>query len=485
MNALGVAEAEAPLRRKRWFRLWPRSLGGRTALVLVVALMVVQAAGLTIHALDRVDLQRLVQAREISARAFTAWRMAVLAPRERRAALLADFELPAGMTVDVAPSPAVRPGMRPPDPQAMRMFRFDPRNLPPPPFPPPGLPGDPAFGPPRPTGAAPFARLRPRETLFADDGAAGYIASLRLPDGEWLNIRARLPPPQPWHSRTFLAAFIAMTVAAVGLILWAVTRLTRPVRLLAAAAERLGRDVNAPPLDEAGPSEVAKAAHAFNTMANRIRRYVADRTQMLAAIGHDLRTPITRLRLRAEFLDDDEQRRKMLADLDEMEAMIAATLAFARDDATTEPSTNLDFAVLCRTVADEAADARPEKADMINYQGPERLALRARPVALKRAVANLVNNALAYGGAARLRLSAPERGLVRLTIDDDGPGIPEHEREAVFAPFRRLEGSRNRETGGTGLGLPIARNILRAHGGDVVLRNRAGGGLTAVVTLPA
>ena len=418
-----------------------------------------------------------MQAREISARAFTAWRMAVLAPRERRAALLADFELPAGMAIDIAPGPAVRPGMRPPDPHAMRLFRFDSRNLPPP---------DPALGALRPPGPPlAFGRLRPREALFADDGAAGYIASLRLPDGDWLNIRARLPPPQPWHSRTFLAAFIAMTVAAVGLILWAVTRLTRPVRLLAAAAERLGRDVNAPPLDEAGPSEVGKAAHAFNTMANRIRRYVADRTQMLAAIGHDLRTPITRLRLRAEFLDDDEQRRKMLADLDEMEAMIAATLAFARDDATTEPSTNLDLAMLCSTIADEAADARPEKADAIDYQGPERLALRARPVALKRAIANLVNNALAYGGAARLRLATPERGLVRLTIEDDGPGIPEHEREAVFAPFRRLEGSRNRETGGTGLGLPIARNILRAHGGDVVLRNRPGGGLTAVVTLPA
>jgi signal transduction histidine kinase len=206
---------------------------------------------------------------------------------------------------------------------------------------------------------------------------------------------------------------------------------------------------------------------------------------MLAAIGHDLRTPITRLRLRAEFMDDDEQRRKMLADLDEMEQMISATMAFARDDAAAEPASPIDIAALCRTVVDEAADARPELAEKITYEGPERLTARARPVALKRALANLVSNALTYGGAARLRLSTAEGGMVRLEIEDDGPGIPEAEIERVFQPFRRLEESRNRETGGTGLGLTIARNILRAHGGDVVLRNRPGGGLTAVASLPA
>ena len=466
MNASGVTGAgmaeSAPPTQRRWpLRLWPRSLGGRTALVLVVALMAVQAAGLTIHALDRVDLQRFVLAREMSARVFIAWRAIVLSPPERRAQAIAEIDLPPGLEMELSARPWARPGMPPPDPQIMRLFRLDR-------MPPPNM-----------------FRLRPREFQVADNGASGFVASLRLPDGEWVNLRANLPAARPWHSETFLAAFIAMTAAGIGLILWAVTRLTRPVRVLAAAAERLGRDVNAPPMDEGGPSEVAKAAHAFNTMANRIRRYVADRTQMLAAIGHDLKTPITRLRLRAEFLDDDEQRRKMLSDLDEMEAMIAATLAFARDDSAAEPSTSLDLAALCRTVADEATDARPDMADAIAYEGPERLALRARPVALKRALANLVSNALAYGGAARLRLAAPEGGTVRLAIEDDGPGIPEHELEGVFAPFRRLESSRNRETGGTGLGLPIARNILRAHGGDVLLRNRPGGGLEAVVTLPA
>ncbi len=422
--------------------------------------MVVQAAGLTIHALDRVDLQRFIHAREIAGRAFGAWRTVVLAPADRREQLLADLDLPDGLSVDLAHQPAVRAGASQPPPHVMRLFRLDLVNS----------------GPPR---------LRPREARVAALPPGGFQASLRLPDGEWLNVRVEMPPPRPWHSATFLAAFLLMTVAAVLLILWAVARLMRPVRLLAEAADRLGRDVNAPPLPEGGPSEVATAARAFNTMAGRIQRFVADRTQMLAAIGHDLRTPITRLRLRAEFMDDDEQRRKMLSDLDEMEQMIAATLAFARDDAAAEPATAIDLAALCRTVADEAADARPELAEAIAFDGPERLTVRARPIALKRAIANLVSNAVAYGGAARLTLAMPEGGVVRLMVEDDGPGIPESELEGVFAPFRRLEASRNRETGGTGLGLTIARNIMRAHGGDVVLANQPGGGLRAVASLPA
>ena len=443
---------------RRRFRL-PATLGGRTAFWLIIALMLVQGAGLTIHALDRVDLQRFIHAREIAGRTFSAWRTAMLAPADRRDQMLADLALPEGLRVDLDEEPIVREGMPPPPPELVRLFRLD-------------LLGS---GPPR---------LRPREVRIGPGAPAGFQASLRLPDGKWLNIRVQMPPPQPWHSPTFLIAFVLMTVAAMLLILAAVARLMRPVRLLAAAADRLGRDVNAPPLDVKGPSEVAIAARAFNQMAERIRRFVADRTQMLAAIGHDLRTPITRLRLRAEFMDDDEQRRKMLSDLDEMEQMIAATLAFARDDAAAEPAAALDLAALCRTVADEAADARPEPAEAITYDGPERLTVRARPVAMKRAVANLVSNALSYGGAARIRLSREDSGLVRMVVEDDGPGIPDSELEAVFTPFRRLESSRNRETGGTGLGLTIARNILRAHGGDVVLRNRPEGGLSAVASLP-
>jgi signal transduction histidine kinase len=446
---------------RRWLSwCWPGSLAGRTAAVLLFGLILVQVAGLTIHALDRVDLQRFQHAREINQRVFGAWRSMLMLPPERRGPMLQDLELPAGLRASYDAEPKARPGMPPPPPPLVRLFRLDALN------------GGPS-------------RFRPREVLAgAERGPGVLVVSLRFPDQGWLNLRLEMPPPRPWHSEHFLFAFLMMTLAAAGLTLWAVRRLTRPVRDLAQAADRLGRDVNAPPLPESGPSEVATAARAFNTMAERIRRYVGDRTQMLAAIGHDLKTPITRLKLRAEFLDDDEQRRKMLADLDEMEAMIAATLAFSRDESTGEPSVPVDLASLCRTVLDEAADARPEFTDAIAFEGPEHLTVMARPGAMKRALSNLVGNAVAYGGSARLALAPPVGGHVVIRVLDEGPGVPPGELENVFQPFRRLEASRNRETGGTGLGLPIARNILRAHGGDVVLRNRATGGLEAVATLP-
>jgi signal transduction histidine kinase len=428
----------------------------------VLALMVVQAAGLTIHALDRVDLQRFAQAREISARAFGVWRTMLLASPERRRPILEEVDLPPGLTASLDREAAARDAPGPPPDYLARLVR--PEVL--------------MQGPPR---------FRPRE-LVVGGRSDRMLISLRLPDGEWLNLTLRVTPPRPWHSETFLFAFLLMTLTAVALVVWATRRLTRPVRELAEAADRLGRDVNSPPLPEAGPREVATAAHAFNTMAERIRRFVSDRTLMLAAISHDLRTPITRMRLRAEFVEDEEIRARMLADLAEMEAMVNASLAFARDDQTAEASVPLDLVALLRTVLDEATDAAAARGDTpppVDYAGPDRLTLRARPLALKRAIGNLVQNALLHGGAARVRLEPPAGGVVRVVVSDDGPGIPEESLDAVFQPFRRLEGSRNRETGGTGLGLPIARNILRGHGGDVVLANRPGGGLDAVVTLPA
>jgi signal transduction histidine kinase len=219
-------------------------------------------------------------------------------------------------------------------------------------------------------------------------------------------------------------------------------------------------------------------------MASRIRRFVQDRTELLTAIGHDLRTPITRLKLRAEFVEDDEQRNKILADLEELESMVAATLAFGRDARTTEAVTSLDLAELLRTILDDASDARPHLADKLSYKGPSHLTVQARSLSLKRALVNLVANAVNYGESANVRL-LPETGrLVVIEIEDNGPGIDPCEMDRVFEPFHRGEPSRNRETGGVGLGLPIARNIMRAHGGDVALANRPTGGIKATVTLP-
>jgi two-component system OmpR family sensor kinase len=276
-----------------------------------------------------------------------------------------------------------------------------------------------------------------------------------------------------------------MFLLGAPLIFWAVHHLTAPIRTLSSAAEQLGRDVtNAPALPEDGPAEIAAAALAFNTMAARIRRFIEDRTFLLTAIGHDLRTPITRLKLRTEFLDDEDQQAKFRADLDELEAMVAATLAFGRDVAQSEGMAPIDLATLLRTLLDEASDAEPDRAGAMSYSGLEHLTVRARPLALKRALTNLIGNALKYGGAARVRLGIERNSLARVDIEDDGPGIPAGELERVFEPFRRIESSRNRETGGHGLGLAIARNAIRAHGGEIMLANRAGDGLIASVTLP-
>lgn len=304
-------------------------------------------------------------------------------------------------------------------------------------------------------------------------------SSLQLTDGSWLNFAVLTARPEPLLSSRLLLSNAVMTVAVIALSVWAVRRATKPLAAFSHAAERLGADVNAPPVAEDGPSEVSQLARAFNGMQRRLRAFVQDRTQMLAAISHDLRTPITRLRLRADFVEDEEQRRKMLADLEQMETMIAATLAFARDDANEEPRKAFDLAVLLQDLCDAVTDAGAKAA----YHGVPAVTYHGRPVALKRVFANLIDNAVKYGGAADVTLSVTDAG-VAVTVDDDGPGIPEGQMEKVFAPFYRLEGSRSRDTGGVGLGLAAVRSIVRSQGGEVRLANREAGGLRATVELP-
>jgi signal transduction histidine kinase len=521
-------------------RLLPQSLARRTILILLAGFALIQLLGLLIHTFNQVKLGRLEEEQEFAVRAVIVYRHIAMAPPQDRAALLAKEPLPKGDTVSISFAPpldhtyqmplpareAVRagiyaygipPGLRPHG-VVLRVTGLPLRyiisfGLPDDLFFPggPGGPGSAGGPPPDGSGGGPppdgFTGGMPPDGFgggaqpgdggpFAGDGGppgdignllAGMIASQEamIPPVYWLTISSTLPPVLPWRSPGFASAFIVMTILGAIMITWAVRMLLVPVKTLAAAAEALGRDVaNAPPLPETGPLEIVTAAVAFNTMAARVRRFVEDRTFLLTAIGHDLRTPITRLKLRAEYMDDDEQRTKMLADLDEMEAMVAATLAFGRDAATTEPVVKLDLASLLRTILDDAADGDPEHADGLTYDGPKHLPVRARPLALKRALANLVGNALKYGDAAAVTLHAPVRGVARIDIDDHGPGIPDEEKERVFEPFRRLEMSRNRETGGSGLGLSIARNILRAHGGDISLTNRPEGGLRVAVALP-
>lgn len=303
--------------------------------------------------------------------------------------------------------------------------------------------------------------------------------SVKVTDTLWFNARIGLIAEGANDRSRSLLTQVIVTLFVAAIALWGLRRATRPLTLFVGAAERLGVDVNAEPLAESGPAEVRRAARAFNTMQTRIKRFIQDRTQMLAAISHDLRTPITRMKLRAEFVDDDEQRAKMLRDLDEMEAMIATTLSFARDDAANEPTRAVDVAEILAGIAGDLRSA----GGTATYAGPDHLLVTARPLALKRALTNLADNAVKYGKCARIAM----RSLgaeIEITVDDDGPGIPESEKERVFSPFYRIESSRSRETGGTGLGLTITRNAILSMGGIVELINRPGGGLRARVTLP-
>ncbi|GAB2177493.1 ATP-binding protein [Dongia sp. agr-C8] len=327
-----------------------------------------------------------------------------------------------------------------------------------------------------------WQEIRVAEAAPTDDQKARGLmpirASIALRDGAWINFEFAAIESLPLATIRVIAWTAASVLLVLGLSYYAFRRVTRPLESLTRAAEALGRSGRTEALQETGASEVRRAARAFNEMQGRIRRLLEDRMQMVAAISHDLRTPITRLKLRAEFVEDPEQREKMLRDLDEMEAMIKETLALAREDANPEARARLDLKQLVADSVEGMAHVTLEIDPALKDASIE-----AQPIALKRAVANLVENAVVYGKSARVRLGQTPKEF-EIGIADDGPGIPEAELERVFRPFYRLEASRNRESGGAGLGLAIARSVVRAHGGDILLKNRPDGGLQATVTLP-
>ena len=304
--------------------------------------------------------------------------------------------------------------------------------------------------------------------------------SLPLTGGDWLNVIVT-PRGGPPHASPLLVQFLTMAVISAIGIVFVLSRLTRPLKELAQAAAALGRGERTAKLEEKGPREVLETIRAFNDMQERLTRFVFDRTKMLAALGHDLRTPITSLRLRAEFIEDDEIRLKIQETLDEMFQMAEATLSFAREEAAQEKTRLVDVGALVSTVCEDLADTGfPVECDDTGS-----FTIRCRPFGLKRAFRNIVENAIAYGKRARVRIRHLESGGdVAIMVDDDGPGIPKGDMERVFSPFVRLENSRNMDTGGVGLGLAIARSIVRSHGGDIVLQNRPEGGLRVTLSLP-
>jgi signal transduction histidine kinase len=307
-----------------------------------------------------------------------------------------------------------------------------------------------------------------------------------LSNGQWLLVVFNLDPPLPsdpvaaQFSLVSIGVWVITALALAALLsLVAARRVVKPLSELSGALDRLGPGGDDPSVPPHGPQEIEGIIRAFNRMRERLRRFNEDRTRMMAAMSHDLRTPLTRLRMRIEMAQGLEDQQKMLEEVDMMTGMVESILSFTRDDAKQEARSLVDLSALVEGICDDAADA----GDKATYSGPRGVTLSCRPTAIRRAISNLVDNAVKYGGMAAVTL-APETDRVVIVVEDEGPGIPRSEREKVFEPFYRIGSARDPSTGGVGLGLSVTRSIIWEHGGDISLGARKGGGLAVRVELP-
>lgn len=454
-------------------RLFPQSLGGQLLVMLLLALAVTQGLGLVLLTDERNRAVRAALGLEAAGRAANVVLLLDSAPPELRLSILRAADSPL-VRFDVGPEPKARHDSADAE-VVLRQIRQ--------------ILGEPdrevladvhvpaAVSMPMPDGIP--ADMRPmHEAMIA--GRTEHVEltlSIRLAGGDWLNVRTMFYRPGLQLAPQALLPLLLMAVAVALVAWWTARRVVGPMRALAIGADRLGRGLDADPLPLAGPSEVRETTQAFNRMKDRLTRFVQERTHMLAALSHDLRSPLTAMRLRIEMLDDTEDSVRLKALVEEMQAMVEATLEFARGVARAEPAAEVDLSAL---LADLVGDVGGGRASLATAQP---LPITIRVHALNRALRNLIDNAVRYGGVAKVALRQDTHAAV-ITISDDGPGLRGDQLEAVFEPFVRLEASRSRDTGGVGLGLAIARTIIQAHGGTVILRNRREGGLEAVVTLP-
>jgi signal transduction histidine kinase len=459
-------------------RLWPDSLFGRLFLATIAVVVITLSVILALIVRERQEFALLESAAgdSLSSIAATAQNLARLSPAERaqelaelrdqrrsreatrrarlsarrenrellERAVVARLQQQLGEQFEVR---ALGPGGPPRDSVAL----FDER---------PREPG-PAPGGPR--------RRTPDRPPFA--------LEVVLPDGEAVAFRMPQPRPGPALPTRLFVDFGLLTLA-LSVVLYAMTRtITRPLGKLAQAADAVGRGKSVAPLPEQGGRELRAATRAFNAMQERLRRYLDSRTRVLAAMSHDMRTPLTRLRLRVESIDDEALRARCTADLDEMSDMIRGALAVFRGMNDEEPATPIDINVFLEALRDEHI----ELGGIVTLIGRAQQPYLGKPLALRRCLGNLIQNAIQYGNQANITIEDEDALTIR--IRDRGPGIPADALEQVFEPFFRLEASRNRNTGGTGLGLSIARDIAQAHGGTVALRN-VDSGLEAELRLP-
>ena len=463
-------------------RLLPASLFGRTLLVLAAGLLLAQAASVLINLFDRGSSVYRLAAFQIAARIGQTARILNRLPVDERGKVAEEI---AGRHLRVYLEPASLPvtqGLAEHDRYATDFEALVQRQI----------------GAPWPVSVEITSQPRPRRAPGEGTSATGFemwvarhfyfllpdpyaiIAQVGLEDGSVALFRAVIPQEPLSRLESLIRQLVLLLVVCFALAALLVRMITRSLQSLAHAADALGEDPDRPPLKAVGPSEIRRVIGAFNRMQQRVRGYVLERSRILTAMSHDLRTPITRMRLRAEMLPDRDLREKMTRDLDEMETMVRSTLEFF-GGLQKEPQRQ---AVDIGALVDSLCEDRREIGQQASVRGTPRAPYLGHPQSLRRCLDNLIENAVRYGSRADIQID-DSASLLRIAVRDYGPGIPEAETERVFEPFYRLDGSRNRASGGTGLGLSIARSIARWHGGDVRLRKPADTeGLVAELALP-
>lgn len=434
-------------------RLWPDSLASRLIALLLLALALAQVVSLLVFSHERGRAAELSARQYVQNRVVSTVNLLADTPAEQRRAVLRRANT-AGLRVHLARQPR---RIGPPETAEERALAGHLRE---------------ALGA---SAGAIHVRLRGGRDV---DRPLIAIA-VQLTDGPWLlAVKILREPPPQWSAASLLALLLSALFIVVAVIL-GVRGITASLRRLSDAADRLGRGERLPALPETGPADLRRTAAAFNRMQARLERFLSDRTRMLAAVSHDLRTPITALRLRAEFIEDDDNRAHIQQTLDDMQRITEATLDFARSETGSEASQSVNLSVLIERLA----SGHQAMGHDVSVSAPGDVTLTCRRSLITRALRNLIDNALTYGGRAKLTLNARDDRLA-IHVADAGPGIPAADRERVFDPFVRLEGSRNAETGGVGLGLSIARGAARAHGGDIRFVDDPQAGFTVVLSLP-
>lgn len=457
--------------RRLWARMWPKGLTGQIILVALAGLILIQLLSIQIYRTDREEALGFVNSRNAMQRIISVVRLLSLSPpslydeilkasrSETLLLRLSDEPLqpdnrsprfeqlvrsrlnyPSGLTVEISAELKQ-------DSQRSKAWEHHARMM------------RDRKGPP------------PRDMRL--------YGSIELPQGGWLQFSSLVDKEAgSWSWQTTLNLMLVASLV-IGLMVLLFRRATRPLKQLAANADRLGRGEDIDPLKEEGPIEVRESIQAFNRMHTRLARFVQDRTRMLAAISHDLRTPITSLRLRTEFLADGEDKERIQQTLQQMEQMLAATLSFAREEGQQEATRELDLVSLLESLCDDYADTGQPVTCLA--EGKQVYACRANT--LRRVLQNLIGNAIKYAGSAEVSLERTRDELL-IRVCDNGPGIDEEHLEDVFKPFVRLDEARNTESGSVGLGLSIARTLVHQHGGELTLQNRPQGGLEARISLP-